>query len=75
MPSGAVIKTIVIWYRERDGEFAGRLTQVFNRDGVELMLRPLKTEGLKSHSITLEDGERFLGIVARKKPVGVKNAI
>ena len=73
MPSGAVIKSIVIWYRERDGEFAGRLTQVFNRDGVELMKRPLNTKGLKSHSITLEDGERFLGIVARRKADGKKH--
>ena len=57
---------VVIWFRESDGAFDGRFTQVFDKDGLEFMKRPMHTKGLKSHEVILEDGERFIGLQANQ---------
>ena len=68
VPSESEIRKVIIWYRESDGWFRGSRTQVFDKDGVELMKGPKRdTTGLKSHKITLEEGERIIGLKARSE--------
>ena len=68
VPSESEIRKVRVWYKESDGKFKGGWTRVFDKNGIELMKAPKRdTTGFKSHEITLEQGERFIGYKTRDK--------